>query len=252
VRQVEQDELGKVAPEVFEAARRLRPGQVDRPTPWWDRRLALDGYEQIGKRPNWFVHEGPDGADGVLAWRVSRDFDLSGRLGGIEVEEFVAATDDAYRDLWAYLGGIDAIEEIKLTDRPIDEPIRWLLPDARALETTLLFDYVWVRLLDVPAALSARSYAVGGRVVLDVVDPNLGGYGAGRFALDVDGEAAVCAPTTDAADLRVSQRALAACYLGGHRLRQLIDGVEERTPGALDRADLMFSVPRPPWNQTGF
>jgi predicted acetyltransferase len=134
----------------------------------------------------------------------------------------------------------------------VDEPIRWLLPDARALQTALLFDYVWVRLLDVPAALSARSYAVNGRVVLDVVDGNLDGYGAGRFALDAEDGNALCRSTTDAADLRVSQRALAACYLGGYRLRQLLDGVEELTPGALDRGDLMFSVPRPPWNQTGF
>jgi predicted acetyltransferase len=252
VRQVEPEELGRLAPEVFDAARRLRAGQVDRRAPWWDRRLALDGYEQIGKRANWFVHEGASGPDGLLAWKVTRDFDLSGRLAAIEVDEFVTAADAAYRDLWAYLGGIDAVEEIKLYDRCVDEPIRWLLPDARALETTMLFDHVWVRLLDVPAALSARSYAVPGRVVLDVVDGDLGGYGAGRFALEAGDEGAACAPTTDSPDLRVTQRALAACYLGGHRLQQLPEGVEELRPGALERADVMFSVPRPPWNQTLF
>jgi predicted acetyltransferase len=252
VRQVEADELGPLAPAIFETARRLRPGQVDRRDPWWDRRLALNGYEPIGKRPHLIVHVGPDGPDGLLAWKVTRDFDLNGRLGAVELDEFVAANDDAYRDLWAYLGGIDIIDEIKYDSGSTFEPLQWLLPDARALEQVSTWDSLWVRLLDVPAALSARCYAIPGRVVLDVVDTGLGGYGAGRVVLEADEDGAQCSPSTEPADLRVSQRALAASYLGGYRLRQLPTDVEELRPGALDRADLMFSVPLPPWNQTGF
>lgn len=262
VRQVEAEELAKVAPDIFDAARRLRPGQVDRPGSFWNRRLAVDGYEPIGKQPNWILHEGPDGPDGLLGWKVSRDFRLDGQLAKLDIEEFVAANDNAYRDLWAYLGGIDVVEEIALDDRPLDEPIRWLLPDARSLQVTGTFDYVWVRLLDVPAALSARGYAMPGRVVIDVVDDGTGGYGEGaygegaygegRVLLETDGTNSTCAPTAEAPDLRVHQRALAACYLGGYRLRNLLDGVEELTPGALDRADVMFSTPHAPFNQTGF
>lgn len=253
LRQVEAAALGKAARGIFDAARQLRPGQVDRRDPWWDRPLGLDGYEPFGKRPHWVLHEGPDGPDGLLAWKVTRDFDLGGRLGAIEVDEFVAANHTAYRDLWSYLGAIDVIDEIKLDNRPLDEPVRWLLHDARALEQTGSYDFLWVRLLDVPAALAGRSYAIPGRVVLDVVDDGTGGYGAGRVLLEADDTGALCEPTSDAADLRITQRALAACYLGGYRLRQLaLNGVEELTPGALDRADVMFSVPLAPWNQTGF
>lgn len=254
VRQVEPAELREIAPAVFDAARRLRPGQVDRRHPWWDRRLSLDGYEPVGKQLNWILHEGPDGPDGFLAWRVTRDFQLTGEMGAIEVGEFVAATDTAYRDLWGYLAGIDAVDEIFVDDRPIDEPIRWLLRDGRALAYKHTFDFLWVRLLDVPAALSARAYATPGRVVFEVVDEDLGGYGAGRYVLEATQDAAKCVPTDEPADLRVGQRALAACYLGGHRLRQRVfaGDVEELTPGALERADLMFSVPVPPWCQTGF
>ncbi|HKC27145.1 MAG TPA: sterol carrier protein domain-containing protein, partial [Jatrophihabitans sp.] len=125
-------------------------------------------------------------------------------------------------------------------------------PDARALQQTSTFDYVWLRLLDVPAALSARGYAVAGRVVIDVIDDGTGKFGAGRVLLETDGSNSSCTPTTEAPDLRVHQRALAACYLGGYRLRNLLAGVEELTPGALDRADVMFSTPYAPFNQTGF
>lgn len=253
VRQVEAAELGEIAPAVFDAARRLRPGQVDRRSPWWDRVLNLDGYQPIGKQPNWVLHEGPDGPDGLLGWRVTRDFELTGEMGAIEVPQFIAASDTAYLDMWGYLSGIDVVGEILLDDRPVDEPIRWHLRDGRALAHKHTFDFLWLRLLDVPVALAARSYAMPGEIVLDVVDDDLGGYGSGRFHLKADETSAVCEPTSESADLRISQRALAACYLGGHRLRQaVLAGVEERTSGALDRADVMFSVPLAPWNQTGF
>src|SRR5581483_3555127 len=170
LRSADAAELGDVAPAVFAAARRLHPGQVDRPQIWWNRVLGLDGYRALGKQPNWIVHDGPDGPDGLLAWRVLRDSELDGKLGAIEVVEFCAENDAAYRDLWGYLGGVDVVEEIRLVERPLVEPVRWLLRDARALELTGVFDFLWVRLLDVPAALSARGYAIAGRVVLEVID----------------------------------------------------------------------------------
>lgn len=254
VRQVEPEELRKVAPEIFDSARRQRAGQVDRNALWWDKRLGQDGFEVVGKQPHWFLHEGDGGPDGLLGWRVDRDFTLTGNLGSLEVVEFVAANDTAYLDMWAYLGGIDVVDEVKLTDRPVDEPVRWLLPDGRALETRAVFDYLWLRLLDVPAALAGRSYAAPGRLVFDVVDTALGGYGTGRYALEADESgAARCAPTSEPADIALTQQTLAACYLGAHRFRQLaIAGIDELTPGALARADVMFSVPLAPVNQTGF
>lgn len=255
VRAVDPGELGEIAPAVFDAARRLRPGQIDRRSPWWDERLGLDGYEMTADgKVNWFVHDGADGVDGLLSWRVSRDFELAGPLGALEVGEFVTATDDAYRDLWAYLSGVDVVDEIDLHHRPIDEPVQWLLGDGRALQQTEAVDFVWVRLLDVPAALSARGYAAEGSVVLDVVDDDIGGYGHGRVELKAAPDAASCAPTGAPADVRLSQRALASIYLGGHRLhqRRLVGDVEELTPGAIDRVDAMFSAPLAPWCQTGF
>lgn len=250
-RQVEPDEVAAVARPIFETARRRRPGQVDRRDPWWTRRLGLDGYQPSKKHRTWVLHDGPDGPDGILCTHVTRDFGLGGNLGALEVDEFVAASDAAYRDLWAYLGGIDVIDEITLNDRPVDEPARWLMVDGRALATTEIYDFVWVRLLDVPASLAARSYAVPGRIVLDVIDEGLGGYATGRYVLEADQDVTRCEPTSESAELRIDQRALAACYLGGHRLAA-VRGVEELRAGALHRADVMFSVPLAPWNQTGF
>jgi predicted acetyltransferase len=251
VRQVEAAELIDVAPQIFDRARRLRAGQMNRPGQWWARALNV-GFEPVGKQAHWILHEGADGPDGLLAWRVTREFELTGEMGAVQVPELVTATDEAYVDLWGYLAGLDVVGEVHVDDRPVDEPIRMHLKDGRALDYKHTFDYLWARILDVPATLAGRSYAVPGRLVLDVVDNDLGGYGSGRFLLVADDSGAECTPTDEQPDLRIDQRALASAYLGGYRLHQLAHLVEELTAGALDRADLMFSTPLPPWNQTGF
>jgi predicted acetyltransferase len=154
-----------------------------------------------------------------------------------------------------YLTGMDAVSEITLRQRPVDEPLRWLLPDGRALHQDYCGDGVWLRLLDVPAALSARRYLSPGRVVLELVDEDVGGYAAGRYVLDGSPDAASCQHADgESADLRLSQRTLASAYFGGFSLRQrsVVEPVDELTPGALDRVDAMFATPLAPWCATSF
>lgn len=255
VRQVDLAAAGRLGDEVYRAAAPTRAGQVDRPPFWWGVRHGLDGYDRIpeGKTPAYLVREGAHGPDGFVAWRPMHDFDLAGNLATIEVTDLFAADDDAYRDLWAYLSGIDAVGEVTLRDRPVDEPARWLLPDGRALRRTYSGDHVWTRLLDVPAALAVRSYGVPGRLVLEVAgDP--AGYANGRWQLDGGPDGASCAPTGASPDLRLSHRALAGAYLGGYRLAEMAagGGVEELRSGAVGTADAMFATGRAPWSPTEF
>lgn len=255
VRHVEPEQLRTAAAEVFAAARRRHPGQLDRRFPWWERALGLDGHRLVTEEARtWVLHEGADGPDGLVSWRSTKGWDITGGAATIQAFGLIAATDEAYRDLWAYLAGIDLVGEIELRERPVDEPIRWLLRDARTLEQRAVVDFLWVRLLDVCAALAARRYAVAGELVLDVIDEDAGGYAAGRVQLTADGPDVTCTPTQRPADLRLSQRALAASYLGGHRLRQrsLLGDVEGLTPAAVQRFDVMFATAVAPWNQTWF
>ena len=255
VRQVEREEFGTIAPDVFAAARRLRAGQVDRDQPWWDRELGLGGYPKNTALPyNWLVHEGDDGPDGLLAWSATRGFGSLPPMGAVRALGPFAANDVAYRNLWSYLSGLDAVDEIALPNRPADEAIRWLLGDGRTLVLTEQSDSMWLRLLDVPAALEARGYAVSGELVLEVVDDGAPSV-AGRYRLSVDGDAVQCEPTGDDPDLTVTQPALASVYLGGMgglRPRLLEGAVAEHTPGALSRADAMLVTPLVPWNATDF
>jgi predicted acetyltransferase len=254
VRHVEREEFGELAPAIYARARRERAGQIDRAASWWDRVLGRDGFAPLEDLPhNWLVHDGDDGPDGLLAWKASGDFGLIPPLADVTVWDLASAGEDAYGDLWAYLAGIDAVERLTVANRPVDERVRWLLGDARALVMSEQVDFLWLRVLDVPAALAARRYAVPGEVVLEVVDPDALGSAAGRYRLRSDGEQADCERTDAPADLEIAQRALASIYLGGFRLHELPAGAaQERTAGAFALVDLMFSTPLAPWDATWF
>jgi predicted acetyltransferase len=254
VRQVDRDEFVAVAPAVFEATRRRRAGQVDRDQPWWDRSFGRDGYPRLGKLPhNYLLHDGEHGVDGLLAWTADREANLLPPHGTIATREGpIAASDAAHRDLWAYLSGIDGVDEIEMWGG-VDDPVRWLLPDARTFTTAETTDFLWLRMLDVSVALSARRYAVAGELVFEIVDDTAVSV-AGRYRLSTDTSGAECASTNAAPDLTVAQTALASAYLGGVSLReQRIAGtVVERTAGALQLADAMFATALAPVNLTGF
>ncbi len=254
LRRVEPEELRRVAPAIFAAARTARAGHIDRTELDWERHLdpALLGH---GAQPAVaIVHDATDGVDGFLRWHPTAEFTLQ-QGGAVQADDLFATNQDAYSALWGYLLDLDVVDEVRFHTRPLDEPLPWLLEDGRTWQLTELVDAIWLRLLDVPAALSARGYAGVGRLVLDVVDDAPGGYGAGRYLLDAGPDGAECRPAPSATpDLRLSQRALASVYLGQPSLRtqQTAGQVDELTPGAVARADVLFATPLAPWVGTEF
>jgi predicted acetyltransferase len=254
LRRVELDELRRIAPGIYAAARTARAGHIDRTEHDWERHLdpALLGAGAVP--PVAIVHEGPDGIDGFLRWHVTAEFAMT-HGGTVALDELFAANQDAYSALWGYLLGMDVVDEVRFYTRPPDEPLPWLLEDGRTWQVTEIVDAIWIRLLDVPAALSARGYAGSGRLVLDVIDDAPGGYGTGRYLVDVSPDGAECRPAPELTpDLALSQRALASVYLGQPSLRtqQVAGLVDELTPGAVARADVVFGTPLLPWVGTEF
>jgi predicted acetyltransferase len=163
------------------------------------------------------------------------------------VDELVAATDEAYTDLWRFALSVDLITQVTARSRPVDEALPWLVADGRFVKQTDRGDELWVRVLDVPAALTGRDYTTEGRTVLEVVDK--AGYAAGRFALEAGPAGASCRPTTESADLTLPVTALGSAYLGGHRLATLAAAglVDEHRAGALRVADRLLATDRAPW-----
>lgn len=255
LRQVEASEVLTVAPKAFERTRSYWAGQMDRDEVWWRRSLGLgDGSPGGEPAHNWFLHEGQDGVDGLLGWSGHGEESLLSPQQSVQVRALFTSSEVAYRDMWSYLAGLDMVDRVTLPLRPVSEPVRWLLEDGRALETASLVDFLWLRLLDVPAALRARTYSAADELVLQVTDRASDAFAQGRYALAAGAERVECERTEREPDLEIDQRALASMYLGGFRLEELLpaDVAREFTSGALTRLDRMFACARPPWNATWF
>ena len=105
-------------------------------------------------------------------------------------------------------------------------------------------DGLWVRIVDLPAALSGRAYGEGGPLVLEVRDA-ICDWNDGRWRL----EGGTCERTDEEPDLKLDVSALGSAYLGAVSFTQLrnalrVQGLRE---GAVERADALFGWRPLPW-----
>jgi predicted acetyltransferase len=164
----------------------------------------------------------------------------------------VAATAEAYAALWRHVLDVDLMARVAAEMRPVDEPLRFLLADSRQPKTRVE-DGIWLRLVDVAAALAGRRYALEGRLGLRVRD-TFCPWNDGQYELVGGPAGAECKPNTGSPDIAIDAADLAALYLGGNRFRTLFEAgrVEELSQGAIARADAMFAIDRAPWCPSHF
>jgi predicted acetyltransferase len=232
------------------------PGEVARPTSWWEM-LELDPEEDRDGASARFVavHDDATGApDGFVVYRITRGWG-SGRplpheLG---IESIAAVDDGVVAALLRFVLGVDLVGTVEWEAAPPDLPFRWRLANPRALRVTRERDHLWLRPFDIAACLASRRYAAEGACVLEVIDPARPALG-GTFRLEGGPDGATSRRSDAQPDLVVGVADLGALLLGGvswstlHRARL----VDERTPGALTRADGMFRPDRAPYCSTDF
>lgn len=230
-------------------------GAVDRPgwaTPETDelRAMWLHDPEQLrdGFEPLRIALAERDGETvGYALFRRRVSWDPPGPRGTVRARGVVAQDPAVARALWGVLTDLDLMATTTVRGLAVDDPISQLLVDVRAAQPRLM-DNVWVRLLDVPAALRARRYAAPVDVVLQVHD-TLVPANAGRWRVRAgeDGTAEV-GRTDDDPDLALDVRDLGAAYLGGVSLASLATAgmVTEHRDGALARASTAFGWPLAP------
>ncbi|GAA0477951.1 UPF0256 protein [Actinoplanes capillaceus] len=206
---------------VYEQLRPDRPGWSSRDDRWWRYVLTdLEAHRDGATKRYAVVHDGPDGPTGYALWRVKNGWNSHGPDCEVQVREVVATDPETYQALWRFLLSIDLCRSVTFRLGAVDEPLRYLVDEPRRLGPAVL-DALWVRLVDVPAALAARRYAAPVDVVLDVTDPILE-RNTGRWRLTGGPDGAVCVPTTDPADVTCSVTDLGAVYLGGTPLSALV------------------------------
>src|SRR5436190_10629253 len=172
IRSLDVDEAAELFPPIHEAVLRERPGVYRRSRPWWEtRRLADDpGRRQAGQGPLHRVLLELDGEPAAYAlYRIAASFEGFVSTGAVTVVEALGATSEALAAMWQWLLEMDWMATIKASLLPLDHPLFLLLAEPRRLRLRVV-DGVWVRLVDVGGALSARSVATDEPLVLDVRD----------------------------------------------------------------------------------
>jgi predicted acetyltransferase len=233
--------------EVYDRVWAERPGGVELTPTWFEYRFSLTHFGE--KRIYLYAaHETAGELDGYAVYRVKHDWSSDpGPDNELQVDEVQAFSPQAYADVWRYLLDVDLIARVTAGNRPVDEPLLHLMREPRRLGLRIR-DGLWLRLVDVRAALAARRYATEGRLVLDVRDPFCP-KNEGRYLLEGTPSGASCEATKDRVDLTVTVNELGATFLGGTSFRQLVRAgrVTEERPGSLALADSMFGWDPAPW-----
>ncbi|MEV6824405.1 GNAT family N-acetyltransferase [Amycolatopsis sp. NPDC051102] len=226
-----------------------RPGMIGRPERWWaiahDRLVAPDSEHLVA------VHSGPDGDDGFVVYATisRRSLDSPDHGAVLDVHDLHAADPAARAALWRFLLSVDLVSEVHARHRPVDEPLALLLTDHRHAATTAVEDDLWLRPVDVAAALAARTYRAAAPVVVAVTDRLLPAN-TGHYEVGPDG-----ARRTDAAaDLALDVDTLGMLYLGQWSATGLAEAgrLEVRDAAAVARADELFTTVAAPWCGTHF
>jgi predicted acetyltransferase len=238
----------KATAEVYAHAAAQRPGMLARDERWWRRAVRdiadmRDGRSEL----RCVLAEDDSGVRGYARYSTKPDWTPGRPLGTVHVREVAASDPAASAAIYRFLFDQDLMGKVDVWNMAVDDPLLLWLDNIRAASPRWL-DALYVRLVDLPAALRGRTYTVPVDVVLDVTD-ELCPWNAGRWHLVGDEDAATCEPTDRAADLSMSVTELGAAYLGGTLLADLAlaGRVIEHTSGALATSSAAFHSSPAPW-----
>lgn len=243
---LDEDEARTGLPMVYDRALATTPGFFARSAAWWNVRMFHDAEHKSrgASKRRYVLASRDDEAAGYVVYR-QRQPEKEGEEGQTEIVELVAVDDEARRALWHFITNVDLFRNVLWWNAPTDEPLL-LEADRFRMIQRRENDTMWLRILDVPRVLEARSYERDGMIVLDVADPFLDR--GGRFRLEVENGRACCASTSDTADVELALSDLGSLYLGGGTADALARAGRLTGPSAAIRTmtDLFHTI-RPPF-----
>ena len=244
VRLTDFDEAFLLFPAVYDRARAGRAGMLSRSETWWkELRLADPKEWRRGASQKFYAVAEVDGkAEGYTTYRVKDEWEDGFPKSEVRVNEVFATSMAVERELWRFLHSIDLIVKVDAFSVDPASSLFLNVHDPRALGLRL-GDALWLRLVDLDAALKARSYKPGESLVLEVTD-ELCPWNAGRYRVGDD-----AGRTEDTADLALDVADLASAYLGAFDFHRLVHAgrAHERRDGAAEAATLLFRTDLPPY-----
>jgi len=249
VRLLTADEAAELFPPIYERIRSGRPGMLSRDKEWWTQgRLADPEHWREGSGPKFYALLEMDGeAVGYALYRIASKWEGGTPKGEVQIVEALATSSDATAELWRFLFGIDLVVKVKSDAVDPAWPLFLMAADPRRLHLSVS-DGLWLRLVDLEAALRVRSFAAGDPVVLEVTDEMLP-RNAGSWAVGAE-----IGRSEQDPDVALDVADLASVYLGAFSFERLAAAgrARELRPGGLARATALFATPLPPYCPEGF
>jgi predicted acetyltransferase len=214
---------------------------------------ALREQDKREEKPFYAIREDPDGhPDAFAIYRTKHEWPRGLPSVELKVHQLVAATREGGEAMWRFLFDVDLVSKVTADTRPIDDPLLLGLDEPRALRPEL-DDGLFLRPLDVVAALEGRAYAADGVAALrfhDDVRPEV----SGTYELAVEDGRGTCRRVERDPDVAGHIHAFGATYLGGATWSAVAAArrVDEYKPGALATLDAMFATSLAPWAITYF
>jgi predicted acetyltransferase len=259
MRMLDVEEAKTVLPPLYDEVRRTRPGELTRPATWWEGHWRDPEYNRDDASHRFdVVHERGDGTiDGYVSYRVKQDWDFSVPGGEVRLRDCISIDPEVTAALIAFVSEIDLTASITSWNRPVDDPFALRVADWRRYKVETVHDHLWLRVLDVPVALTARRYEGGGSLVI-AVDDAFRPAVSGRYRLEVaDDGSATCERVGDRdgdADITLGITGLGSLYLGDVSATQLARAgrLTASSEAALSTADRVFKTVVPPYCTMGF
>ena len=243
---IDADEADVVLPGIYERMHRQTTGSVNRTSGRWRYQLFDEERVRQGASPLFFaVCEEAGEQTGYVSYRMRRQGDSD--MGTLEVVEQVSATEVAHAAIWRFLLDFDLVGNITAINRPSDDSLWWMLSDPRRLRRKS-HDALWVRLLDIPKALEARTYNSDGILKIGLVS-DVQPESVGTYVIEIDDSRGSVKKTTDKPDVVMTPADLSALYLGGISSGPLFEAgrINEITTGSLAKLTGMFNTDSAPW-----
>ncbi|MDO5697782.1 MAG: GNAT family N-acetyltransferase [Dermatophilus congolensis] len=204
-----------VLPEIGRMARAAVAGSIEPTSFQW---RSATGLLPVPRRHDglWFaVHRDATGRpDGVVGYTLKDDWRGGTGNSIVTIQLLQAATPVAERELWRHCASVDFASTVEYSQATPDNELRWWVTDQRAVTSGTIWDGLWVRIHDVPGALSARRYPMSGQVTVHVLDSSRQAEGRYRLTVDETG-AGECIATSHEADLTLDVADLGSLWLGG-------------------------------------
>lgn len=257
VRLVDAETHRPLVERLYEAYIAPRTLAIERRGPHWDvywhwevarkkdrRKYVAIAYDSEGEPQGFFIYSTME--DMGAPFQPGPDQSM-------EVNQFIPLTLEAHRAMWNYIRSHDLVRQVKFGFVPEDDPMPDMLLEPRELQRRT-GDAMWLRIVDVPAALEARGYEpdAEGSLMIAVRD-DLCPWNDGTYRVSIEGGSARVQPASGAADLTMPVAALSPLYSGFRGATNLARaGRIEGDTDALRRADALFRTAYRPHVLEGF